>query len=311
VPHHLAVFGVSVLLSCVVCGLAAGVLSAIMTGSVYLFEDLFQKHLRWIHWMWWPALAGVVIGVGGIVCPEALGVGYESIGALLSGRMLLGATILLIVVKLAIWSFSLGSGTSGGVLAPLLMLGAALGMLESEILPAVGPGFWPLVSMGAILGGTMRSPFTGMIFAVEITHDWDALLPLAIAVSVAHAFTVLALRRSILTEKVARRGFHITREYAIDPLEVLFVSEVMHGPSGGIAPFVRPDDTLRTATHRMAEQRITRLLVATREDPTTPVGEITLEDMLAARRKHIEEETRREGILPVHFLLPPWRGRGR
>jgi chloride channel protein, CIC family len=311
VPHHAAVFGVSVLLSCVVCGLAAGVLSAIMTGSVYLFEDLFQKHLRRIHWMWWPAIAGVVIGVGGIICPEALGVGYDSIGALLGGRMLLGATLLLIAVKLAIWSFSLGSGTSGGVLAPLLMLGAALGMLEAEVLPAVGPGFWPLVSMGAILGGTMRSPFTGMIFAVEITHDWDALLPLAIAVSVAHAFTVLALRRSILTEKVARRGFHITREYAIDPLEVLFVSEVMHETAGGGAPFVHPDDTLRTATHRMAEQRITRLLVATREEPTTPIGEITLEDMLAARRKHIEEETRRDGMLPVHLLLPPWRGRGR
>jgi H+/Cl- antiporter ClcA len=310
VPHHASIFGVSVLLSCVACGLAAGVLSAIMTGSVYLFEDLFQKHLRWIHWMWWPAIAGAVIGIGGIICPEALGVGYESIGALLNGRMLVGATILLIAVKLGIWSFSLGSGTSGGVLAPLLMLGAALGMLESEILPAVGPGFWPLVSMGAILGGTMRSPFTGMIFAVEITHDWDALLPLAIAVSVAHAFTVLALRRSILTEKVARRGFHITREYAIDPLEVLFVSEVMHEPSGIDAPLVHPDDTLRTATHRMAERRITRLLVATREDPTIPIGEITLEDMLAARRKHIEEETRREGILPVHLLLPPWRGRG-
>jgi H+/Cl- antiporter ClcA len=133
----------------------------------------------------------------------------------------------ILLVKSAIWAISLGSGTSGGVLAPLLMMGGALGGIEAMFLPFEGAGFWPLVSMGAILGGTMRSPFTGIIFALELTHDVNMLLPLLPAVTVAHGFTVLTLRRSILTEKVSRRGFHLSREYAVDPLEILFVHEVM------------------------------------------------------------------------------------
>ncbi len=132
-----------------------------------------------------------------------------------------------LIVKSLIWMISLGSGTSGGVLAPLLMMGAALGGLEGMFLPHYGIGFWPLVSMGAILGGTMRSPFTGIVFAVELTHDLNMLLPLLVACFLAHAFTVLLLKRSILTEKIARRGFHLSREYALDPLEILFVREVM------------------------------------------------------------------------------------
>src|SRR5262249_22107517 len=121
----------------------------------------------------------------------------------------------------------LGSGTSGGVLAPLLMMGGALGGLEAMVLPAEGAGFWPLISMGAVLGGTMRSPFTSIVFAFELTHDGNVFLPLRVASVVAHAFTVLTLKRSILTEKVARRGYHLSREYAVDPLEILFVREVM------------------------------------------------------------------------------------
>jgi chloride channel protein, CIC family len=128
----------------------------------------------------------------------------------------------ILLVKSVIWAVSLGSGTSGGVLAPLLMMGGALGGIEAMFLPHEGAGFWPLVSMGAILGGTMRSPFTGVIFALELTHDVNMLLPLLLAVTIAHAFTVLTLRRSILTEKVARRGYHLSREYAVDPLEILF-----------------------------------------------------------------------------------------
>jgi len=110
----------------------------------------------------------------------------------------------------------------GGLLFP-----QALGGVEGAFLPNVGPGFWPLVSMGAILGGTMRSPLTGIVFAIELTHDLNMLLPLLIAVTIAHAFTVLTMRRSILTEKVSRRGYHLTREYSIDPLEILFVREVI------------------------------------------------------------------------------------
>src|SRR5262249_1088665 len=133
----------------------------------------------------------------------------------------------ILLVKSTMWAVSLGSGTSGGVLAPLLMMGGALGGLEAMVLPDEGVGFWPLISMGAILGGTMRSPFTGVIFTLDLTHDVNGLFALLVTSVLAHGFTVLTLRRSILTEKVSRRGYHLSREYAIDPLEILFVREVM------------------------------------------------------------------------------------
>lgn len=227
VPPHPATIGLAGLAGCVVAGLLAGALSAALTAAVYASEDAFAKLP--IHWMWWPAIGGVVVGVGGWLFPQALGVGYATIGALVQGdvpsRIILG----ILVVKATIWSVSLGSGTSGGVLAPLLMMGGALGGVESWVLPDMGVGFWPLVSMGAILGGTMRAPLTGVIFALELTHDINMLLPLLVAVSMAHAFTVLVLKRSILTEKIARRGYHVSREYSTDPLEILFTREVMTG----------------------------------------------------------------------------------
>jgi H+/Cl- antiporter ClcA len=226
VPTHAAFVGGPGLAGCALVGLLAGVLSALMTASVYASEDLFKRLP--FHWMWWPAVGGIFVGIGGYIYPRALGVGYDSIGALLSDALPLREILILILVKWSIWAISLGSGTSGGVLAPLLMIGSALGAILSPVLPAEGAGFWSLVAMGAILGGTMRAPLTGMVFAAELTGDWGMLLPLLVACTVAHAFTVLVLRRSILTEKVARRGYHVTREYAIDPLEVLFVRDVMH-----------------------------------------------------------------------------------
>ena len=225
VPEHPVFIGPRGLAGCIVVGLAAGALSALLTLGVYAAEDLFKKLP--IHWMWWPAIGGVFVGLGGLIFPQALGVGYDTIGMLLQGNAPLKIFAGVLLVKSAIWMISLGSGTSGGVLAPLLMMGAALGGVESIFLPHFGMGFWPLVSMGAILGGTMRSPFTGIVFAIELTHDINMLLPLLVACFLAHGFTVLVLKRSILTEKISRRGYHLSREYGLDPLEILFVREVM------------------------------------------------------------------------------------
>jgi H+/Cl- antiporter ClcA/CBS domain-containing protein len=224
-PPHPVFIGPAGLMGCVICGVLAGALSALLTGAVYAAEDAFAKLP--IHWMWWPAIGGLAIGLGGMIFPQALGVGYDTIGSLLQGNGALGLLLGILLVKSTIWAVSLGSGTSGGVLAPLLMMGGALGGLEASFLPAAGAGFWPLVSMGAILGGTMRSPLTGIVFAIELTHDVNMILPLIVAAVIAHTFTVLVLKRSILTEKVARRGFHLSREYSVDPLEALFVREVM------------------------------------------------------------------------------------
>lgn len=225
VPAHPLFIGPKGLLGCALVGLLAGVLSALLTVSVYAAEDTFQKLP--IHWMWWPMIGGLAIGLGGLIFPQALGVGYDTIGALLQGSVTTKVILGVLLVKWFIWAVSLGSGTSGGVLAPLLMMGGALGGLEAMFLPNEGAGFWPLISMGAILGGTMRSPFTSIVFAFELTHDANVFLPLLVGSVIAHAFTVLTLKRSILTEKVARRGYHLSREYAVDPLEILFVREVM------------------------------------------------------------------------------------
>jgi len=276
-------------------------------------------------------------------------------------NMILG----ILLVKSVIWAVSLGSGTSGGVLAPLLMMGGALGGLEAMFLPNEGAGFWPLVSMGAILGGTMRSPFTGVIFALELTHDVNMLVPLLLAVTIAHGFTVLTLRRSILTEKVSRRGYHLSREYAVDPLEILFVREVMrdnivalpaetrrrelaaslhpdHNRKGQIlypvvdaerrllgvitrsnlrklvedgsaadlplANFVEsdpvtayPDEPLRVVVYRMAETGRTRLPVVTRGESPKLAGMVSLNDLLFARSRALEQERRRERVLRIHL----------
>jgi chloride channel protein, CIC family len=224
VPPHPLFIGPTGLLGCAVVGLLAGVLSALLTAAVYAAEDAFR--LLPVHWMWWPAIGGLVIGLGGLLFPEALGVGYDVIGAMLTGDVPRRIIVGTLLVKSIIWSVSLGSGTSGGVLAPLLLMGGALGGAGAAFLPNEGVGFWPLVGMGAILGGTMRVPFTGVVFAFELTHDVNMLLPLLVSVTIAHGFTVLVLGRSILTEKVARRGYHLSREYAVDPLEILFVREV-------------------------------------------------------------------------------------
>jgi H+/Cl- antiporter ClcA/CBS domain-containing protein len=224
-PHHAAVTDLRTVGACAALGLAAGSISALMTKSVYFWEDRFQS-LR-LHWMWWPALGAIAVGLGGLLEPRALGVGYDVIGDFLQGMMPTGEILSLVVVKWAIWSIALGSGTSGGVLAPLLIVGSGLGGVADAVLPYEGAGFWPLISMGAILGAMMRAPLTGIVFAVELTHDYGALLPLLVACAVAHGFSSLVMKRSILTEKIARRGYHLTREYQVDPLEVLFVRDVM------------------------------------------------------------------------------------
>jgi CBS domain-containing protein len=139
----------------------------------------------------------------------------------------MGAVLALLAVKLVIWLIALGSGTSGGVLAPLLMLGAGLGAVCSPFLPGAEPALWPLVFMAATLGGMMRAPVMAVVFAFELTNDANALLPLLAAAAGAYGFTVLTMGRSILTEKIARRGHHIYREYGIDPLERHSVAEVM------------------------------------------------------------------------------------
>jgi H+/Cl- antiporter ClcA/CBS domain-containing protein len=367
VPQHASFIGLPGLAGCAAAGLLAGCLACLLTAGVYAAEDSFLKLP--IHWKWWPAIGGLAVGLGGMIFPQALGVGYDTIRSLLQGSAPREVIAGVLLVKSAIWIISLGSGTSGGVLAPLLMMGAALGGVEAHFLPNLGSGFWPLISMGATLAGTMRAPFTAILFALELTHDITLLLPMLIAAILAHATTVLLLKRSILTEKVARRGFHLTREYSTDPLEVLLVREVMRTklvafPAGATVSGLRdtlirqpaqrgqhlfpivdaagrisgvitrkqlreltesaapdvslgsmvqepvvahPDEPLRTVVYRMAETGFTRLPV-TEFDSGVLVGMVSLDDLLMARLRNLNEERRRERVLE---LRPPFGRNGR
>jgi chloride channel protein, CIC family len=210
--------------ACAALGIACGLISGMLTRALYALEDGFGRLP--LHWMWWPALGAVVVGLGGLAEPRALGVGYDVIHDLLSGQMLAGAVVTILAVKALIWLAALSSGTSGGVLAPLLILGGAVGWLIGLALPGAH-GFWALIGMAAMLGGTLPAPLTGVVFAVEVTGDVAALAPLLAATMAAYAVTVLLLRRSILTEKIARRGQHVTREYGIDPYDLARVEAVM------------------------------------------------------------------------------------
>ncbi len=286
-PFPPVAISLPILAGCVVAGLAAGLLSVLLTAAVYAAEDGFAKLP--IHWMWWPAIGGLAIGVGGWQFPQALGVGYELIGSMLQQPGLplhdLGGILL---VKSSIWAIALGSGTSGGVLAPLLMMGGALGGLEALVLPAAGIGFWPLISMAAILGGTMRVPITGVIFALELTRDSSALLPLLVAVTMAYAVTVLVLRRSILTEKMARRGYHLSREYEIDPLEILFVREVARTAVVTLSGDMTVADAAALADREHPRNRRQRLYPIVDRDGQL-LGVVTRVDLYSARNEQDAE----------------------
>jgi chloride channel protein, CIC family len=228
VPEHPLFIGPKGLLGCALVGLLAGVLSALLTISVYAAEDSFQK-LR-IHWMWWPTIGGLAIGLGGLIFPQALGVGYDTIAGLLQGSVTTKVILGVLLVKWFIWAVSLGSGTSGGVLAPLLDPAGRL--------------------CGVLTRGDIRE---------YKEKEGNTLL----------AQTLGALARS---DTVA----------------------------------AHPDETLRMVVYRMADKGVTRLPVVER-DTGKFLGLISLDDLLKARTRHLEEEQRREQPLKLRFLLPGGR----
>ncbi|MGN6198589.1 chloride channel protein, partial [Humibacter sp.] len=298
-------------LSPLVCGLAAvvgltgGLLAVGATWMVYKAEDGFTRLP--IHWMWWPAIGGLIIGVGGLIEPQALGVGYDVIDQLLTGKATMSLILGILVVKTLIWSLSLGSGTSGGVLAPMFMVGGALGALEGAVLPQVMPGFWAMCGLAAVLGGVMRSPLTGVVFTLELTHSWNALPALLLSATAAYALSVLVLKRSVLTEKIARRGLHLTREYSTDPLETFFVRDVMHpiddsaGESGRFA--VRDRLTVRALAYLFAENGCTEADVVDAENNV--IGRVGIADLLQPRLHDLTEEHHRARTLFGPPSQPP------
>ena len=205
-------------------GLVTGLLAGILSFLLYRIEDGF--HALPIHWMWWPAIGAVVVGIGGLFDLRVLGAGYGSIQDLLNGDLVVRAVLVLLIAKAVVWLVALGSGTSGGILAPLLILGGCAGFLMGQYLPG-DAGFWAMIGMAGIMSGVMRAPMTGALFAAELTNHLSALPETIAAASAAYAVSVLIMKRSILTEKIARRGRHISREYTIDALEFLPAGQLM------------------------------------------------------------------------------------
>lgn len=229
---HVAPAGVAAMVAYLLLGALTGVVSVWVTRLTYAIEDGFEKLP--VHWMWWPALGAVVVGVVGYVMPQTLGVGYTNITAVISGHLGLTTLVALGLLKLVSWSVALGSGTSGGTLAPLFTIGGAMGAVLGIALVRLAPGLHvdpnvaALVCMAAIFAGASRAFLTSVVFAFEATQQPYALLPLAAACVAAYLVSGLMMHNTIMTEKIARRGVRVPSEYSADYLDQVLVGEVCH-----------------------------------------------------------------------------------
>jgi H+/Cl- antiporter ClcA len=288
-------------------GMMVGLASAGLSRLMYSLEDGFEHicgRLR-LHWMWWPAIGGIGIGVGGIFFPRGLGVGYDNIAEVLGGNAPVALLLGLLIAKSLMWAFSLSSGTSGGVLAPLLMIGAAIGegLAQLAHAPVETQSLWALMAMGAMLSGALGVPMTAILFSLELTHAFPALLPLTLACIASYLVTSLLMPRSILTEKLSRRGHHLLREYGVDPLELVSVAEVMTAPTSeaetvsgefmqSINVLAYSDETCRAVAEAMIRTGVTSMPVVDRQTGLV-CGSIAAEDLLAGRRRAIARESER------------------
>jgi chloride channel protein, CIC family len=212
-------------------GIAIGVLSVLVTKIVYIIEDGFEKLP--IHWMWWPALGGLAIGIIGYFAPRTLGVGYNNITDLLSGNLPFKIVWLLCLAKFLSWAIALGSGTSGGTLAPLLTIGGATGALFGSVFIYLFPQsgitlpLAALVGMSCMFAGASRALLTSIIFALETTSQANALLPLLAACTASYFVSFFLMKNTIMTEKIARRGVKTPHSYEPDILEKISIKQVI------------------------------------------------------------------------------------
>lgn len=215
-------------------GIVIGFLSVWVTKLVYAIEDRFEKLP--VHWMWWPAIGGLAVGIVGYFSPHTLGVGYDNITNILSGNMTLNFLIGLCLFKFISWSISLGSGTSGGTLAPLFIIGGAAGAVAGNVIlhwfPTLGisVSLCALVGMSAMFTGASRAFLTSVIFAIETTGQPNALLPLLGACGGSYIVSFFLMKNTIMTEKISRRGVKTPDSYEPDILEKITVAEVMQEP---------------------------------------------------------------------------------
>ncbi len=212
-----------------ILGIVIGFASVLVTKSVYAIEDMFEKLP--IHWMWWPALGAIAVGVIGFFVPATLGVGYDNITNIINGNISGPILVALFVAKFFSWSISLGSGTSGGTLAPLFTIGGGLGAALTTfalfLFPNLGidPRMAALVGMAALFTGASRAILTSIVFAFETTMQPAAILPLLACCSASYLVSILLMKQTIMTEKIARRGIRVPHEYEADHLNQMTVGQ--------------------------------------------------------------------------------------
>jgi CIC family chloride channel protein len=268
-----------------ICGLAAVGLSK----ALYGMEDLFEK-LPFDE-LWWPAIGAVALGVIGYFVPRVFGVGYDTIGDILNGQLAFKILLVVMIAKFAAVVISLGSGTSGGLLAPTFLWSAAMGglfaMVANHVFPSahLSPGAFALVAMGAVFGAAARAAFSFIVFAFEITRDYNAVLPLMLVAVIADGVAMLFMpSSSIMTEKLARRGLRVHQDYEADALTQVTVAETMEKDPPTIAADTKVGVLAeRIAQHDPAVVRRQALLILDKTDNL--VGIITRGDVLRALDK--------------------------
>lgn len=264
----------------VALGVILGFASILISKLVYWIEDMFE-HLP-IHWMWWPAMGAIVVGVIGYFAPYTLGVGYENINGVLSGALTPAILSSLFLLKLVSWSVSLGSGTSGGTLAPLLTIGGALGALSGYLLMNLAPSAsisivtCGLVGMAALFAGASRAVFTSIVFALETTGQFNGLYPVLIGSIIAYFVSMLFMKTSIMSEKINRRGVFIPESYVPDMLQHTSVKQASV-PAGNIVckDTIQQEGTIGQAIEKMIELKTDKLAILSNDEPSAVISWIT------------------------------------
>ncbi|OLE10187.1 MAG: hypothetical protein AUG89_12820 [Acidobacteria bacterium 13_1_20CM_4_56_7] len=293
-----------------VCGIAAVLLSK----ALYWVEDTFEKLP--LDELWWPAIGALFLGIIGFFVPRVLGVGYDTIGDILNGNLAWKLLLIVMLAKFAALVISLGSGTSGGLLAPTFMWSAAMGglfaMIGNHVFPSahLSPGAFALVAMGAVFGAASRATFSFIIFAFEITRDYNSVLPLMLVAVIADGVAMLFMpRSSIMTEKLARRGLHVHQDYEADVLAQSTVSETMEKN----APVILAGTKVGQVAERIARHdpevarheamlivdsegkfQVGRLPVVDHADDRKIVGYLNRAAIMAARMRRMRDEHMRD-----------------
>ncbi|AXY73512.1 CBS domain-containing protein [Paraflavitalea soli] len=305
-PSNEALFAYSIM------GICLGVLSVLITKAVYFIEDMFEKLP--IHWMWWPAIGGLAVGIIGYFAPRTLGVGYENITDVLSGSLPIRFVLTLCLLKFLSWAIALGSGTSGGTLAPLLTIGGATGALLGTAAQLLFPqagislSLAALVGMSAIFAGASRALLTSIIFAVETTAQSNALLPLLAACCASYFVSFFLMENTIMTEKIARRGVKTPHSYEPDMLDRILVSQVTQTRDRHplIGTLLQPDQisipgnhSLGQAAALMAQENVDVLPVVGTSNSRQITGLLSYKDILAVYNRQMDDHVKKHPVVSL------------